>query len=304
MNILIAGGSGFIGRALTDKLVREGHALTLLTRRPSRGAGGAPGLTVEEWDASSIGPWSARVREADVVINLTGELIGGKRWTPAQKEVIRRSRIDSTRAIVEAIAKDPKRPALLVNASAVGYYGSVPAGDVPESFPAGRGFLAEVCREWEEAAYAATPLGVRVITVRLGVVLAPQGGALDRMLLPFKLFVGGTIGGGAQWFPWIHRDDVVAGILFLLRSPMISGPVNFVGPEPVTMRDFCRRLGAAMGRPSWAPVPAPVLRLLLGEMAGMILTGQRAVPKKLLDAGFAFRHPTVAGALREILHSS
>jgi uncharacterized protein (TIGR01777 family) len=304
MKILIAGGSGFIGGALTERLLRDGHTVTLLTRTPARIVARPPGLAVEEWDAATVGAWGARVAEADAVINLTGELLAGKRWTARQKNIIRESRLRATRAVVGAIANAPKKPAVLISASGVGYYGSVPSGDVPESFPAGRGFLAELCREWEEAAFAATTSGVRVNVIRLGVVLAPEGGALKRMLLPFKLFVGGTIGNGRQWFPWIHRDDVVAGILFLLRSPMISGPVNFVAPEAVTMKDFCRKLGSVMGRPSWAPVPAPILRIALGEMAEMILTGQRAVPKKLLDAGFAFRHATLTGALQEILHSS
>jgi uncharacterized protein (TIGR01777 family) len=301
MNIILAGGSGFIGKALTARLLADGHTVTLLTRDPSRVAAPSASLRVQQWDAATVGPWGGSVDGADAVINLTGELISAKRWSPAQKALIRSSRISSTRAVVQAIGAASKKPSLLINASAVGYYGDVPSGDVPESFPAGRGFLAEVCREWEEAAFAAQAHGVRVVTVRLGVVLAPDGGALAKMLLPFRLFAGGPIGTGRQWFPWIHRDDVVAGILFLLRTPTVSGPVNFAGPEAVTMKEFCSTLGAAMGRPSWAPVPAPVLRIALGEMAGMILGGQRVVPKKLTAAGYTFRYPTVGAALREIL---
>lgn len=300
MKIVVAGGSGFIGRALIEGLVREGHAVTLLSRR--KGAGErTPGLEVEVWDAATVGAWGDRVREADAVINLTGELIAGKRWSRAQKDIIRKSRVESTRALVAAMGSGSKRPAVFINASGVGYYGSVPAGDVPESFPPGRGFLADVCKAWEDEAFAATALGVRVAAVRFGVVLAADGGALGRMLLPFRLFVGGTIGSGSQWFPWIHRDDVVGGILFVLRTPSISGGVNFAGPEAVTMREFCARIGSAMGRPSWAPVPAFVLRIALGEMAEMILTGQRVIPKKLTDAGFSFQYPTVSAALQEIL---
>jgi uncharacterized protein (TIGR01777 family) len=304
MNIILAGGSGFIGKALTARLLADGHSVTLLTRDPARVHVSGSALRVQQWDAATVGAWGASVDGADAVINLTGELISGKRWSPAQKELIRSSRISSTRAIVQAIGAATKKPSLLINASAVGYYGDVPSGDVPESFPAGRGFLAEVCQEWESSAYAAQAHGVRVVTPRLGVVLAPDGGALAKMLLPFRLFVGGPIGSGRQWFPWIHRDDVVAGILFLLRTPTVSGPVNFAGPEAVTMKEFCRALEAAMGRPSWAPVPAPILRIMLGEMAGMILGGQRVVPKKLSGAGYTFRYPTVGAALREIMHEA
>ncbi len=303
MNIVVAGGSGFIGNALIERLLRDGHTVTLLTRNPSRAVERAPGLRIEEWDARTVGPWSERLAEADAVINLTGELIAGKRWSALQKERILKSRTESTAAIVTAMGKAVKKPPLLINASAVGYYGSVPSGDVPESFPAGSGYLADICRMWEEEAFRATASGVRVITVRLGVVLASEGGALERMLFPFRLFVGGPIGNGRQWFPWIHREDVVGAILFLLNTPGMSGPVNLAAPEAVTMGDFCRKLGSVMGRPSWAPVPALVLRAALGEMAGMILTGQRVVPKKLTDAGFTFRYPTVTAALQQILHT-
>lgn len=302
MTIIVTGGTGFIGNALVERLLQERHNVILLTRNPVK-VQSRPNLRMEKWDAKTIGPWEEVVHSADAVINLAGEIIAGKRWTKRQKEVILGSRVDATRVLVRAIEQASKKPSLLVSASAVGYYGSVPLGDVPESFPRGSDFLADVCGRWEEEALAAAKSGVRVVTPRLGVVLAHDGGALARMLLPFKLFVGGPFGDGKQWFPWIHRDDVVEGILFLLRSSTISGAVNFVAPEPLTMKEFSRRIGGILRRPSWAPVPSLALRILLGEMADMLLTGQRVIPKKLTDAGYVFRYPSLTEALREILSS-
>lgn len=302
MTIIVTGGMGFIGNALVERLLQERHNVILLTRNPVK-VQSRPNLRMEKWDAKTIGPWEEVVHSADAVINLAGEIIAGKRWTKRQKEVILGSRVDATRVLVRAIEQASKKPSLLVSASAVGYYGSVPLGDVPESFPRGSDFLADVCGRWEEEALAAAKSGVRVVTPRLGVVLAHDGGALARMLLPFKLFVGGPFGDGKQWFPWIHRDDVVEGILFLLRSSTISGAVNFVAPEPLTMKEFSRRIGGILRRPSWAPVPSLALRILLGEMADMLLTGQRVIPKKLTDAGYVFRYPSLTEALREILSS-
>jgi uncharacterized protein (TIGR01777 family) len=303
MTIIVAGGTGFIGNALVERLLQERHNVVLLTRNPSKVEQSRPNLRVEEWDAKTIGPWGEDMNRADAIINLTGEIIAGKRWTKRQKEVILRSRVDATRALVQAIEQASKKPSLLISASAAGFYGNVPSGDVPESFPRGTDFLAAVCGHWEEEALAAAKSGVRVLTPRLGVVLAHDGGALARMLLPFKFFIGGPLGNGKQWFPWIHRDDVVDGILFLLQSSTISGAVNFVAPEPLTMKEFSRRIGEILHRPSWAPVPSLALRILLGEMADMLLTGQRVIPKKLIDDGYVFRYPSLASALREIVSS-
>ncbi len=302
MNIIVAGGTGFIGSTLIRTLLQEKHAVTLLTRTPSKLSLSSPGLQREAWDTKTAGPWIKHIESADAVINLTGELIGGKRWSASQKERILESRVNSTRTLVRAMGQASKKPSVLINASAVGYYGDVPSGDVPESFPKGHGFLADVCGAWEDEAFAAQTFGVRVVMLRTGVVLAPDGGALERMMLPFTLFAGGPIGSGRQWFPWIHRDDVVGSILFLLNAPGISGPMNLVAPEPVTMKEFSKQLGLAMNRPSWAPVPSPILRVLLGEMAGMILTGQRAVPKRLMEAGYVFRFPTLSQALHDVVH--
>ncbi|MFN0156710.1 MAG: TIGR01777 family oxidoreductase [Bacteroidota bacterium] len=301
MKIIAAGVTGFIGTALLRGLVKENHDVTVLTRNPdaTRRVIGS-GVTVEEWDAQSVGAWAHRVEGADAIINLTGEPIAAKRWSTAQKNRIRESRVNSTRAIVEAIRQCSRKPSVLINASAVGYYGAVAEGDVVESKEAGKGFLAETCGIWEQEARTAEALGVRVVLPRTGVVIGESGGALAKMVPPFTFFVGGPIGNGRQWFPWIHRDDVVGAIIFALGQPGVRGPMNLAAPESATMKEFCTELGNALHRPSWAPVPGFVLRLALGEMADMLLTGQRAVPQQLLKSGYKFKFPTLGPALADI----
>jgi len=303
MNVLIAGGTGFLGRALIKKLLNANHTIVLLSR-----PGNQPDVTLpsqvhlERWDAKNAGGWLQRVNEADAVVNLTGESIGGKRWTNQQKELIMSSRIDSTRAIVDSIRRADKKPDVFVSQSAVGYYGNVPEGDVTERQSPGKDFLAQVCRRWEDEACKAESLGVRVVLPRTGVVLDKHGGALPRFFLPFHLFIGGPLGSGGQWFPWIHLADEIDALIFALKNKSLYGPVNLAAPEHATMRQFCAALGKAMHRPSWASVPGFVLRVLLGEMAGpLLLGGQKVVPKKLIEAGFQFRFPTVAAALQDIL---
>jgi len=302
MNIVVSGGTGFIGNALLKRLVESGHRVTLLTRNPDA-VKHPPGgrVDVERWDGKTAGSWAQCVDGADAVMNMAGEPIAAKRWTDTQKTRILNSRLDATRAIVAAIQKAEQKPSVLVNASAVGYYGHVESGDVTESHPKGVDFLADTCARWEEEVTKAEPLGVRVVRLRTGIVLEKDGGALKKMLLPFKLFVGGSLGSGHQWFPWVHRDDVVGIILFVLEHADLSGPVNVAAPEPVTMKQFCKALGAVMGRPSWAPVPAFVLRVTLGEMSDMLLTGQRVVPQKLQEAGYSFRYPRLDEALAAIV---
>lgn len=302
MKILLSGGTGFIGRALLKRLVEEKHRVILLTRRPALVKYLARDLVeVELWDGKTSGPWANRIEEVDGVVNLAGESIGAKRWTSTRKQLIVMSRIEPTKAIVTAIAIAKKKLSVLVNSSAVGYYGSVESGDVIESHPRGNDFLADLCERWEQEARAAENLGLRVVMFRNGIVLEKDGGALEKFLLPFKLFVGGPLGSGEQWLPWVHRDDAVDAIIFALQNPSLSGPVNLAAPDTATMKEFCSALGRAMGRPSWAPVPAFLLRAILGEMAGMVLTGQRVVPKKLVEAGFKFRYPKLDEALRAVL---
>jgi uncharacterized protein (TIGR01777 family) len=301
MNIILAGGTGFIGGALIDALNARGDKTTLLTRDPdaARAQWGAK-VTAVAWDGKSAGEWTKALDGADAVINLSGASIADGRWTPARKLVLIKSRIDSTRALVAALSSAAKKPKVFVNASAVGYYGDVPEGAVTEASAQGRDFLASLCGQWEREALAAEPLGVRVVLARIGIVLEEGGGALPKMALPFKLFAGGPLGSGKQGFPWIHRADVVGGILFALDSDKVSGPVNFAGPVAANNAQFSAALGRALGRPSWAPAPAFAIRLAVGEMADMLLGGATVVPKKLLDAGYKFKYADADAALTAV----
>ncbi len=301
MNVVVAGGGGFIGSSVVPRLRRDGHDVVVLTRAPSGIAPRTGDAARVFWDGTSQGEWSHFVGRADAVINLAGESIGDGRWTPSRKRRIVESRINATRALLEAMRRSGRKPSVLISSSAVGYYGPVESGDVTEDNPPGAGFLADLCIRWEQEALAAGELGCRVVLLRTGVVLGEKGGALGKMLLPFRLYAGGPVGSGKQWFPWVHRDDVAGVILFALANPALSGPVNVVAPGCVTMKEFCAVLGAALSRPSWLPVPAFPLRAALGEMAGMILTGQRAVPSQLLRLGYQFSYPLVAPALASVV---
>jgi uncharacterized protein (TIGR01777 family) len=252
----------------------------------------------------SSGDWRDLVNGADLVINLAGESIASKRWTGAQKARLERSRIDTTRAIVDASSRAPSRPRLLVNASAVGYYGSRGDEILTEQSAPGSDFLARLTRDWEAEAARAADAGIRTVFLRTGIVLARDGGALQQMLLPFRLGVGGRVGSGEQYMSWIHRDDWVACVRWLTTADL-DGAVNLVSPEPVTNATFARAAGSALGRPSWLPAPAFALRLALGEMAdSLLLASQRAVPARALDAGFTFRYREIGATLRQILRES
>lgn len=290
MNVLLAGGSGFIGTHIAQRLSNEGHTVSFLSRKPG------PGLIV--WDAVHGGAWEHSLDGIDAVINLAGESVGAGRWTMRQKERIRNSRINATRAIVEAIRTSRKKPGVLVNASAVGYYGHVEDGDVTEELPAGDDFLAETCRLWESEALKAAQSGVRVVMMRTGFVIGSDAEAFKKLQLPFKLFAGGPFGSGEQWFPWIHIDDVAAGYVFAVRQPALSGPVNLSAPHPVRVRDLAKELGRALRRPSFMPAPAFALKIVLGEMSDLLLKGQRAIPAKLLQKGFDFHFSDLSAALR------
>ena len=309
MRIVIAGGTGFIGGLLIPKLSAAKHQIIILSRNPEPAptrissavqANTEAPVTTEWWDGTAVGRWAESIDGADAVINLAGESIAGKRWTRARKLDLLNSRIFPTRAIVEAIRRAGKRPSVLINASAVGYYGSVEMGDVRETHPKGYDFLANLCARWEDEARAAEAFGVRVTRLRFGIILDKEGGALKKLLPPFRLFAGGWLGSGRQWFPWVHRDDVTGMITFALGNGAISGPVNVAAPEAVTMKQFCRALGKVLKRPCWAPVPGFILRVALGELAGMLLTGQRVVPRKALDAGYTFQYPSLTPALEAI----
>ena len=287
MRVLVTGGTGLVGRPACDTLRAAGHAVTIVSRDPGRVPARAIG-----WDGQR-----AAMPETDAIVNLAGESNAGGRWTAARKAAIRNSRVEATRALVDAAAAASPRPKVLVNASGVGYYGA--HGDEPldETAAAGTDFLARLCVEWEAEARRAEALGVRVVVVRLGVVLAPDGGALSAMLLPFRAALGGPIGGGRQWMSWVHRDDVVGLLREAVGNTEYAGPVNATSPNPVTNRDFARALGRALHRPTVLPVPGIGLRLLMGEMATMLLTGQRVLPKAAERLGYAWQQPELPAAL-------
>lgn len=302
MKIVVSGGTGFIGKALLGRLTQDNHQVVLLTRNPSAAIKSlGETVTIAQWDGKSVGKWVDHLNEAHGVVNLAGEPVVGKRWSDDQKERILKSRVEATRVLASAMAQSPKKPSVFVNASAVGYYGHVEEGDVPESHPKGRGFLSDVAEQWEREALTTERYGVRVVVLRIGIVLEKDGGALSKMIPPFQLFMGGPLGSGRQWVPWVHRDDLVDIILFALGNPSLKGSVNATAPHPVTMKEFCASLGKVMGRPSWAPVPAFMLRLLLGESSELLLTGQRAVPKKLEGSGYSFRYTDLKEALKAAL---
>ncbi len=300
MKLLVAGGTGFIGAPLVRALTQHGHEVTVVTRSPDRHRP-AERLQFVSWKGEA---WGCRLAEADGIVNLAGESIAAGRWTARRKLALQESRLQTTRRLVDAMASGSTRPACLVNASAIGYYGA--RGDEPldEHAPPGRGFLAELCRAWEAEARRAEPLGIRVVMMRIGLVLGPGGGALARMIPPFQWGIGGPLGSGRQWMSWVHRDDVIGMMEWALAHPEVSGPGNATAPQPVTMRAFCSALGRVLRRPSWAPVPAVALRLLLGEMAEVILSGQRGLPRAALDRGYAFRYAELEPALRACLAPS
>ncbi len=305
MRIIITGGTGLIGQALSVRLVSEGHEVLVLSRSPARAPDALAGVQVARWDARTAEGWVRFASGADAIVNLAGASLA-TRWTPHSKRVIRESRLNAGRAVVQATAQATSKPGVVVQASGAGYYG--PRGDeaLTEEAPPGPGFLGQTAVAWEASTSpvgesGCTQPGSRHIVIRSGVVLTPKGGALPRMMLPFRFFVGGRLGTGNQWLPWIHIDDEVRAIQFLIETAAASGPFNVTAPKPVTNREFSRVLGQVMHRPALFPVPSFVLQLLLGEMSTVLLDGQRAVPQNLLDLGFTFRFPDLEAALRDLL---
>lgn len=299
MKIIIAGGSGFIGSALVRSLLANGHEVIVLSRKVP--AANLPDdVTTVEWDGYTAGKWMESVESAGAVFNLCGATVA-TRWTPAVKREIRASRLLPTQTLVQAIQKMSRPPNVLVQASAVGYYGACGDEVITEESPPGSGFLAETCIEWEQAAIEAESAGTRVCRMRLGVVLGTEGGALPKLLTSFKWFVGGPVGDGKQWFPWVHLHDVIGAMKFVMNQETASGAYNTTAPNPLTMRDFARVLGGVLRRPSSFYVPGFALRILFGEGASALLSGQRAVPQRLLEEGYAFQYPSAADALRNLL---
>ena len=302
MRVLITGGTGLIGTALSRSLVDSGDEVTVLTRSPGRQQAQAQeGVKFEEWDGETVADWGQQVSKVDAIVNLAGAGIAEGRWTSTRKVQIRESRTRSGHALVSAIQDSGTVPKVLIQSSAVGYYGPGDDQVITEEASPGSDFLASVCKDWEASTEQVESLGVRRVVIRTGVVLSAQGGALPRMTLPFRLFAGGPLGSGRQYFPWIHIDDEVAAIRFLLEDEQASGPYNLAAPNPPTNKEFVRHLGEVMGRPSLMPTPSLALRTLFGEMSTVLLDGQRAVPLRLQEAGYQFTFPDPVAALRDLL---
>lgn len=300
MRVLVTGATGFVGPAVVSKFRARKDAVRIVTRDMVK----ATAELGPELDVVSLkDPPAKCLGGVDAVVNLMGEPIVGKRWTDAQRAELRRSRVDATRALVQAMRGLPEgeRPKVLVSASAVGWYGPCGDEELTEESAAGHGFLEDMCRDWEAAAREAESLGVRVVMIRIGIVLGKNGGALEKMLPPFRLGLGGPIGNGAHWMSWIHKDDLARLIVFAVDTPTLAGPVNGTAPSPVTNGTFTRALSKTLGRPAVFPVPPFALKLALGDAAVLLTTGQRVIPRKALRAGFAFNYANVEDALAQIL---
>jgi len=298
MKVFITGGSGFVGTGLSRILLTGGHEVTVLTRSKKKAAALQPGLSAVTGDPTRPGKWQEAVPGHDLLINLAGASIF-KRWTEPYKQMVRDSRILTTRNLVDAITEGSA--VTLLSTSAVGYYGFTGDEDLDEGSPAGKDFLAVLARDWEAEAEKARDKRTRVVTTRFGVVLGKGGGALSQMTLPFKLFAGGPLGRGEQWFSWIHLEDLCRAAAFVASHREIEGPVNFTAPGPLRNKDLARAIGRALKRPSFMPAPGFMISLIMGEFGSVILKGQKVLPKVLLEKGFSFNYPDIDAALKNIL---
>ncbi|ACK67541.1 domain of unknown function DUF1731 [Rippkaea orientalis PCC 8801] len=304
MKIAITGATGFVGSRLVEKLNNEGHQLLILTRNPNKAqriypASAFPNLQIIGYQPTASGEWQKAISGCDGVVNLAGEPIA-ERWTPEHKKAILESRQLGTRKIVEAIAQAEVKPTVLVNASAIGYYGTSESKIFEENSPPGADFLAQVCQAWETEAKEVKQAGTRLVILRIGIVLG-NGGALAKMIPPFKLFAGGPLGNGRQWFSWIHREDLVNLMIQSLKRTEIEGILNATAPNPVRMVKLCESLGEIMHRPSWLPVPDFALEVLLGESSKVVLEGQQVLPNKTQSVGFEYQYPEIKQALEDIV---
>jgi uncharacterized protein (TIGR01777 family) len=308
MKVVVAGGGGFLGSPLCEAWAEDGHDVRLLTRSLPPGQSqhdsgtGMPGITRVGWSPDGTpGSTTAAVEGATAVINLAGESIASGRWTAARKTALRESRVRATRTLADAIRAAASPPAVFVSGSAVGYYGDTHDKTVDEWAPPGHGFLPDICVAWEAEALRAARPGTRVVTLRTGIALERSGGALPKMMLPFRFFIGGRLGSGRQFVSWIHRLDWIEMVRWIVDTPDVEGPVNATSPNPISYAHLARALGRALHRPSLLPAPAMALKIALGEKADSVLTGQRAVPARARQAGFHFRYPEIEIALRGIL---
>jgi uncharacterized protein (TIGR01777 family) len=305
MKIAITGATGFVGSHLVEKLTENGQEILVLTRNPERAkllfpSTKFPNIEIIACQTTESGAWQQAISGCDAIVNLAGEPIA-ERWTPEHKKAILESRQLGTRKVVEAISQASPKPAVLVNASAIGYYGTSETATFAENSPPSSDFLAQVCQAWEAEAEKVREFGVRLAILRFGIVLG-KGGALARMIPPFKLFAGGTLGNGRQWFSWIHLEDITNLIWEILQRPELEGTFNATTANPVRMKEVCQTLGEVLNRPSWLPVPEFALELLLGEAAKVVLEGQQVLPKRLQAAGFQYQYPTLKSALTEIVY--
>jgi uncharacterized protein (TIGR01777 family) len=301
MKVVIAGGTGFLGRPLAARFAADGHEVVILTRHTASDQA-PPGTRLATWTPTGeAGSWAEEIEGARVVVNLAGESIAARRWSDAHKHRILESRVQATRSLAAAIRRARRSPTVFISGSAVGYYGPLRDETVEEDHPPGSDFLARVSVQWEAEATGAAGAETRVVCVRTGLVLEKDGGALPQMLPPFRLGVGGPVGSGRQYWPWIHRADWVDIVRWAVETPAVTGPINATGPAPVTNAEFARALGRTLHRPAFMPAPAFALRILLGEMAdALLLSGQRAVPATATRLGYRFRYSRVEDALAAI----
>ena len=300
MKVLITGGTGFVGTQLTARLIQDGNEVTILTRSPEGPKGTASGISYLHGDPTQKGPWQESIKNHDAIVNLAGASIFSK-WTEAYKKLIIESRMTTTRNLVEGIPAHADKKMSLFSTSAVGYYGFHGDEELVEESPPGNDFLARLAVEWEAEAFKAQERSARVVITRFGIVLGEKGGALGQMIPLFKKFIGGPIGSGRQWFSWVHIKDLAEAFVFLMHHPEISGPVNLCAPKPVRNKDLAAALGKILHRPSFMPAPGFMIKLVLGEFGSVILEGQRVIPRRLLDSGFAFQYPDIDQALQNIV---
>ena len=298
MKIFIVGGTGFVGSHLCAALLDGGHTITALGTRPQWSKAQHPRLDYLSADTTQPGAWQQELTTADAVVNLAGKTIF-KRWNESYKQQIYDSRILTTRHIVDALPADS--PCVLCSTSAVGYYGDRQDEILTETAAPGEGFMADIAKDWEKEAFRAEKKGIRVAAMRFGIVLGSDGGAMAQMLPAFRMFVGGPLGDGRQWFPWIHIQDLLAAVSYLLETSSLRGPFNFSAPKPVRNKELAETLGRLLGRPSFLPAPRAMLRLALGEVGSVLVESQRALPQNLLDSGFKFQFAEIEPALRNIV---
>lgn len=307
MKTIITGGTGLIGQKLTRSLAWAGHEIIVLSRNPNSAPDFPQNVQVVEWDSETSQGWGNLVNDADAIINLAGESISGSgflpaRWTPERKERILNSRLKAGEAVVEAVQNAQEKPSVVIQASAIGYYGPLEGQAVNEKNPAGSDFLAKTCVKWENSTKAVEEMGVRRVITRLGLVLSTKGGAFPRLLFPFRLFMGGPLGSGDQYYSWISIEDVCDAFQYLLIHEEVSGVFNLTAPHPVTNREFANTIGKVLSRPAFFRIPRFVFEAAFGEVSTIILDGQRVIPQRLKTLDFTFQFPKLEMALRDLLH--